>query len=121
MRREDTADFRESVEHIGEGSRADSAQVRFEFGECHLDWVQVGAVGRQEQEPASGFAHGFGGGGIPVRGEVVQDDNGARFEFWYQHLFDVGGKGLTIHRALDDPGCNQRVGAEACDEGLRAP
>lgn len=56
-----------------------------------------------------------------MRGEVVQDDNGARFELWYQHLLDVGLKGFAIHCALDDPRRNQRVGAEACDESLCTP
>ena len=76
---------------------------------------------RQEQEPASGSAQGFDRGGILVRGKIVQEDSGSGFQFWDQHLLDLGREGFAIHRAFDDPRCNQRVGAEACDEGLRAP
>lgn len=57
------------------------------------------------------------GRSVLVCGKVVQDNNGTRFEFWYQHLLDIGCKGFAIHRTFDDPGCDHRVGAEACDEG----
>ncbi|WP_430648537.1 hypothetical protein [Bradyrhizobium guangzhouense] len=30
------------------------AQQFFEFGEGHLDWIEIGAVGRQEQEARAG-------------------------------------------------------------------
>lgn len=119
--REEAADFRERIEHVGECSRANPAQVRFELGECHLNRVQVWAVWWQEQEPASGFAHGFGSDGILVRGQVIQDDDSTGSQFWYQHLFDVSGESVAIHRPLDDPRCNQCIGTEACDEGLCSP
>jgi hypothetical protein len=34
-------------------------------------------------------------------------------------LRDVGLKGGAVHRPLDDPRCDQGIGAEACDVGLR--
>lgn len=109
------------MEHFGEGPCADPAQVRFELRECHLDRVQVGAVARQEEEPARRVAPCLGSGGAFVGGKVVEDDNGSGFQFWYQHLLDLGCECFAIHRAFDDPRCNQRVRAEACDEGVLAP
>lgn len=35
--------------------------------------------------------------------------------------FDIGGEGLTVHGAGDDPGCDEGVGGHARDEGLGAP
>ena len=72
-------------------------------------------------KPASSFAHGFGGSGVLVCGEVVQDDDGSRLQFRDQHLLDVSRESFAIHRAFDDPRCDQRFGAEACDEGLCSP
>jgi len=72
-------------------------QVRLELREGHLDRVQVWTVWWQEQEPASGFAHGFGGSGILVCGEVVQNDDGAWLQFRKQDLRDVGRKGFAVH------------------------
>ena len=36
-----------------DGSDRPLAQMRLELGECHFDWIEVGAVGRQEQEPCA--------------------------------------------------------------------
>ena len=44
----------------------------------------VPALLRREEEPASGFAHGFGSGDILGRREVVQDDNRFGVQFWDQ-------------------------------------
>ena len=99
---------------------AESSQNPCHAGANHTR-VQVLAVWRQEQEPASGFAHGFGCSGILVRREVVQDHDGARLQFRDQHLLDISRKGFAIHRPLNDPRGDQRIGAKACDEGLCAP
>lgn len=85
-------------------------QVGLEFGERHFYRVQIWAVGRQEQESATGIAHGFGRINILVRGEFVQNDDGSGLQFWCQHLFDVDGEGWAVHCALDDPGCHHRIG-----------
>ena len=37
-----------------DGSGLGLPQQFFEFGECHLDWIEIGAVGRQEQEVSAG-------------------------------------------------------------------
>jgi len=99
----------------------DPSQVRFQLGEGHLDRVEVRAVGRQEQEPASGLAHDFVGSDILVRGEVVQNDYGARFKFRHQNLLNVRSKGFAIHGTLDDPRCNQCIRCQTSDERLRSP
>ncbi len=35
------------------GSGRDSAQVGLEFGEGHFDRIEIGTVGRQEEEPGA--------------------------------------------------------------------
>ena len=43
-----------------------------ELGECHFDWVEVGAVWRQEQEPRTDVFEDRGGLRAAVGGEVFQ-------------------------------------------------
>ena len=49
-----------------------------EFGEELLDRVEVGAVGRQEQQMSAGCPDGAAGGLALVAAEVVEDDDIAR-------------------------------------------
>jgi len=121
VRRKEVADFGDGFEHLGEGACPDATQVSFELGERHLNWVQVGAIRGQEQEPASGLSHGFGRGGIFVGGEVVQDDDCSRLQFWYLHLCDVSRESCAIHRAFDDPWRDQSIRRQARDKGLCPP
>lgn len=56
-----------------------------------------------------------------MRGEVIEDDDCAGRDLGDQHFTDVGGKGGAVHRALDDPRCNQRILCQARDQRLRPP
>ena len=69
---EEVADIAQGLEELVEGSCADAAQELLEFGECHLDWVQVRAIGRQVEEPAPPRLEGLCGAGILVGAEVVE-------------------------------------------------
>ena len=51
-----------------------------ELGEGHLDRVEVGRVGRQEQEPGALGAEDLGGPGTSVHREVVEHDDVALAE-----------------------------------------
>lgn len=63
------------------------------------------------------------GGGffVAMSGEVIQDNGGARRDLRDQDLSDIGRKGGAIHRTLDDPGCNQGITHQPCDQRLCAP
>ena len=58
---------------------------------------------------------------VPMGGEIVEDDNRARCDFWNQHFADVGGKCRSIHGPFDDPRSDQCVLCQARDQGLGSP
>lgn len=58
---------------------------------------------------------------VLVGGEVVEDDNGTRFDFRHQHVAHIGSKGGAIHCAFDDPRRDQGVLAQPGDQGLGSP
>jgi hypothetical protein len=67
-----------TVRHIRSWLRASCfcfAQMRLEFGERHLDWVQVWTVGREKEEPRPAlFKDGFGLLAFVAR-QVIKDDH----------------------------------------------
>ena len=92
-----------------------------EFGEDLLDRIEIGAVGRQEQEArASGPDRGPDGRSL-VAGEVVHDDDVAwsqcRAELFFDPCAEAGGVDRLIeHERRIDP-----VVAQRSDEGHRLP
>ena len=58
---------------------------------------------------------------VPMCGQVIEDDDCALGDLWDQHFVDVGGKGRAIHRALDDPWCDQCILCQPSDQGLGSP
>jgi len=89
--------------------------------EGHLDGVEIGAIGRQEQEPAAmGFEHLCGGIAL-VGCKVVEDDDGAGFQLGDQDLFDVRVKGILVHGAGDHPRSHDPITRQPRDQGLVAP
>ena len=63
--------------------------MRVEFGEGHLDRVQVGAIGGQEQEPGADPLQTLGCPGALVDGEVVENDDVAALERGRELGFDI--------------------------------
>ncbi len=104
-----------------EGSGGLLAQQGLELRERHFDRIEVGRVGRQEEEPGAALAHQFGGALALVEADIVEDDHVAPLQFGCQLRLDVAFEDLAVHRALDDPWSDEAVTAQAGDEGLRAP
>ncbi len=55
------------------GSGRGLSDQRLEFRERHFNGVQIGAVGRQEQEPRADLAQDLGCTGAFVVGQVVEE------------------------------------------------
>lgn len=58
---------------------------------------------------------------IAMGGEVVQNHCGAGRNLGDQSFADISSECRAIHYSLNDPGCNEGVIGQACDEGLRTP
>ena len=67
--------------------------------------------------PAARPAHG-----LPlVAAEIVDDDDVAGFEGWYEHLLDVGQEAFTIDRTVDDARSRDAIATQRGEEGQRPP
>ena len=104
-----------------DGPGADSAQVSLELGEGHFDRIEIGAVGRQEEEPCAAFPEDGLGFGAFVAGEVVEDDHVTLAQGRSELGLDVGIEGLAVHRVVDHPWRGQAIAAQAGNEGLGGP
>ena len=72
---EEIADLPDGLPEFVDGAHGHGAQMRLEFGEGHFDGIEVGAVGRQKQQPSASLADGLFGGRAFVGGQIVQDDD----------------------------------------------
>ncbi len=87
----------------------------------HLDWVQIGTVGRQEEEPrAALFEDGLGFFAF-VAGEVVEDHHVAALKRWSQLGLNIFLEDFAVHGAVNDPRCGQAIMAQGGDKRLRSP
>ena len=103
------------------GALGSLAQQVFELCEDLLDRVEVGAVGRQEQE-ARAFGPDRGpDGGLFVAGEIIQDDDIAWLERRTELLLDPLREGRAIDRLIEDERGIDPVAAQSSDEGHGFP
>ncbi len=106
--------------------RVDAALVGFaqqglEFGEHHLDRIEIGAVRRQEEQMGAGIADGVACRLALVAAKIVEDDDIAGIEGWCQALLDPGGEGNSVDRAIEHEGRDDAVVAQSGEEGQRLP
>ena len=104
-----------------EGSCADPSEMGLELGEGHFYRVEIGAVGWQKQKPTPIRLEQRRGLVAFVGGQVVEDDDGAGLKLGDEDLFDVGIKGVSIHRARDHPRCDDPFAGQARNQGLVSP
>ena len=95
--------MRDCIEDICERSRTDASQVGLEFGEGHLDGIEIRAVSRKEQEPAAALLQGLCRAWTFVGGQVVEDDNSPRIKCRDQLRLDIGIESRAVHCAIDHP------------------
>jgi len=118
---EEAADIANDLEERIVGSGLRGAHVGFEFGESHLDRVQVGAVGRQEQEPGAPCLEAFGGCFAFVAAEIIEKNHVALIEGGRKLGFDIDVEGGAGHGTVQHPRSGQPAKPQACNEGLRSP
>ena len=97
------------------------AEQGFELGEDLLDRIEVGTVGRQEEELGAGGADGAAHGWplwLP-RLSMMTMSPGSRVG--HQELLDIGEEACAVDRAVDDAGRVDPVAAQRGEEGQRAP
>lgn len=92
-----------------------------EFGEGLFDGIEVGTVGRQEEEIGAYVADGFAGGLAFVAAEIVHDDDVAQSERWDQELLDVGEVLLAVDWTVEEAGGVDPIDAQRGEEDERAP
>jgi hypothetical protein len=97
------------------------AHKMFEFGKDLLDWVQIGAVGRQEQEACTDASDGASNRWPLVAGEVVHDDDIARREGWDEALLDIIKEAVAVDRLVQHTGSVDTVTAQSSEEGHGFP
>lgn len=74
-RGDEVADVSGGLPERVEGSSRRAPEMGLELCEGHLDRIEVGAVGRQEQEPGAPVCEASGRVGALVDGEIVEDDD----------------------------------------------
>ena len=92
-----------------------------ELGEDLFDRIEVGTVGRQEQQPRTDAADRVADGGALVARQVVHDDNVAGRERRHEALLDIVGEALTVDRLVEHARGVDPVTAKCREEGHRAP
>lgn len=104
-----------------DGSLGGFSQEGFKLGEDLFDGIEVGTVGRQEQQPGSCCADGFAHSRALVAAKIVEDDDVAGLERRDQELLDIGEEALAVDRAIDHSRRVDPVMAKRCEEGQRLP
>ena len=97
------------------------AEMGFKLCKGHFDGVEVGTVGRQEQDPCAPGLDGFLGGLALVGRQIVHDHDIALGESWRELFLDIGLEDAPVHWGIDDEGGGELVAAQAGDEGLGHP
>lgn len=72
---EEITDISDGLPEGVEASGGDASEMGLEFGEGHLDRVEIGTIGRQEEEPGASVGEALGGAVAFVDGEIVEDDD----------------------------------------------
>src|SRR5215471_628488 len=104
-----------------DGSGGLCAQMSFKLCEGHLDGIEIGTVGRQEQDPGAPCLNCLLRGLALMGRQIIHDDDIAFFEGWGELFLNVSLEDAPVHRGVDDEGRGQPVAARAGHEGLGHP
>ena len=104
-----------------DGSGLGLSKPVLELGKSLFDGIEVGAVGRQEEEPGAGGADRLAHGLAFVAAEIVEDDDVTGWEGRNQELLDLGQELLAVDWAPEETRCIDPVMTQGGEEGERAP
>jgi len=105
----------------GDGAFVGASQQGLELGKHHLDRVEVGAVGRQEQQVRAGSTDGAAHGLALVTAEVVEHHDVAGLQRGRQELLHPCEEQHAVDRPVDHAGCVDAVVPERGEEGHGGP
>lgn len=92
-----------------------------EFGEHLFNWIEIGAVRRQKQQPsADRFDCGANCLAL-MAGEIIHDDKISWPKCWQQKLFDVALEACPVYGAVKNTRRCDTVTAKSGKEGHRLP
>lgn len=91
------------VSHSIAGSLGGLSKFGLEFREGHFDWVEVGAVGRQEAQSCTGVLNHLRDPRPLVAGQIVHYEDVTGQESRYKHAFDIDLEGDAIDRTGEPP------------------
>lgn len=104
-----------------DGSGLGLPQQFFEFGEDHLDRIEIGAVGRQEQDARAGTDDEAGRLFVLVARQIVEDHRVALAQNGGENLLDIGKEIFRVDRAIEHKGRNQPLAGKAGQKRRRLP
>ena len=114
-------DWADRLVDVLDGSRLCLSEPVLELSEGLLDGIEIGAVGRQEEQLGACFTDGAAHGLSLVTAEIVEDDDVTRLKGWDQKLLDIGEELLAVDRAIEEAGGVDPVAAQGRQEGEFAP
>ncbi len=92
-----------------------------EFGEDLFDRVEIGAVGRQEQQSCADAADRLAHFAALMAAEIVHDNHVAGLEGWQQKLAHIGEESFAVDRAVQHARGVDPVTAQRRKKGLGPP
>lgn len=107
---------------VSSTARLASARRRcFSFEKTCSIGVQVGAVGRQKQQPCASGADRHANSLALVAAEIIHHDDVAGFESRNENLIDISLEGDAADRAVEGHGRDHSRQPKPRDEGRRFP
>jgi len=104
-----------------DGSGLSFPQQFFEFGEGHLDRIEIGAVGWQEQEARASAGDKTRRFIALVARQIVEDYRVVFAQSGDENLLDIGEEALGVDRPVEHKGCNQPLAGEASEKRRGLP
>ena len=101
----------ESVPQRIDGLDGFGSQQGLEFGERHLNRVQIGAVGWDEHQARTGRFDRLAHAADLMRAQIVHDDDIAWFQRCDQDLLDIGQKHRAVDGAIEHARRHQTIAA----------
>ena len=97
------------------------AQVSFDLGPHHFDWVEIGAVGRQKEQLSSASFDELLRLGVAVSRQVVADHDVAGAQGGAEHLADIFPKNVGVGGPFDDQATGHPVEPDGTEHGDGVP